>query len=151
MYKVAFLLDSNLCWGLRATASPTPRANSQAMKAGEKIVSLNMARRWGGGQLLMRGGPPLSGAFLTSEHIQTHHWPICLRELTAQVYEMWQKKGLYELHLVQWGDQSTESHFWNLLLIVGFGVFCCTCPPRFHCSGTWAAFIMPFPSLMPRK
>lgn len=43
-----------------------------------RIVSLNVARRWGGGQPLMRGGPLLSGACLTSEHIQTHPWPICL-------------------------------------------------------------------------
>lgn len=28
----------------------------------------------------MRGGPLLSGACLTSEHIQTHPWPICLRD-----------------------------------------------------------------------
>lgn len=66
-----------------------------------RIVSLNAARRWGGGQLLMREGPLPSGACLTSEHIQTHPRPICLGDDAPGRANRTKERRLFELHLAQ--------------------------------------------------
>jgi len=60
-----------------------------------------MARRWGGGQPLMRGGPLLSGAWLNSEHIQTGPSPICLRD-------WWARSPKWDKRKSVWTSPATE-------------------------------------------
>lgn len=70
-----------------------------------RIVSLNMARRWGGGQAQMRGAPLLSGACLTSEHR-----PISSPSVSETDGPRNGTKE-YELHLVQKRFDCTKHYF----------------------------------------